>query len=365
MSFITIDKKAVTQEDGAALLEQTYALSDPFGVPVGQVRPDDFEPFDTNLSAYAQYKLRIRNVIKVEPIAKKYIYNVSEESRPYIDMSTEKTIAQLVVALHDPMIGYKANARPYYEKGFGGHAHNYDPKTYKPPRSAIIFTPSLHASGTGMVSFFLNTVLEKPLPGSNEQWQFKTAWHEIAHAAGAGEPQAEVISAVVDRKAFENSDEIRVWADYRALGSVFCEDARVLQKYGWPMVEANDYIAGLSDAAVDCLDEVQIRDIRFQKFDHLAESVHNVGVKLKRAAGVEAFGSRDFGALQQSALEVRRGKGLGEVERRILTRFALACQRISTGVDAYGDGASLIDEELLDSECARPMTFTSGEFVPE
>ncbi len=44
MSFIQVDKKAVTEEEGQALIEQTYALMRPLGTATMFIQPKDFEP---------------------------------------------------------------------------------------------------------------------------------------------------------------------------------------------------------------------------------------------------------------------------------------------------------------------------------
>ena len=43
MSLIQIDKKAATEAEAQAILKASYALFDPFGIPVLHIKPEDIQ----------------------------------------------------------------------------------------------------------------------------------------------------------------------------------------------------------------------------------------------------------------------------------------------------------------------------------
>lgn|GEM_PF-2723350 len=92
---------------------------------------------------------------------------------------------------------------------------------------------------------------------------------------------------------------------------------------------------------------------------------HEIGKRLRRKAGVEAFKARDFEALECAALEVCKDEDFGKEEQQILKRFALACRRFSVGEYAYTHEEGFVPEELLDSELGEALTFKPGGYVPD
>lgn len=380
MSVLTINKKAITEDDGQRLIDQTCALRTPLGVPTEFIRPEEFEgyvhnfkkPFlKTLFSAFSDLSAQWNATKKGLSFLNHG--GVGQEHPKSLDYSIGVS-AEILNKARDPRKKYFADSLRIPEEQFEEHAHCYSPDTYRQPKSNLVKSFSGEVSSKNLMEKALQIEsLDNPLPGTDAQLQFFVLWHEIAHGVGAGEPQADAMAAVVTRQAFESSYVLRAWSDYRALETMlYCaepDDSKnikgIAEQYGWPTVEVVDHVARLPQVTIDQMSEDDIRNIRFQKFDHMTESVLEIGRRLREKTGEEAFKARDFGALERAALDVCEDEDFGAKEQQILKRFALACRRFSVGEEAYTNEEELTPEELLESERAQPLTFMPGEHIPE
>lgn len=379
MSLLQINKKVITEEDGQLLIDQTCSMRAPLGTPTEFIRPEEFDrcsvkpknPYLSLLtSCFSTLRMEWKAIKKTSSFLSQGGYGREHSRSEELSVGVSGEIISKVV---DPRKKYLADSSSIFEEGFEKKAHYYSPDVYKQPKSSLIKMFPNNASCKDMMGHALKaSFMKRSFPGFDAQVQLFVLWHEIAHGAGAGEPQADAIAAVVNRQAFEDHNVLRVWSDYRALSTILdcshpnkAEVIEGLGKYGWPTVEAVDYIGGLPQATIDQMSEGDIKNIRFQKFDHMTESVLDIGGRLRRKAGEEAFKARDFEALERTALELCDDEDFGVKEQQILKRFALACRRFSVGEGAYTNEEELVTEELLGSEGAEPLSFTPGEHIPD
>ncbi|PCJ99076.1 MAG: hypothetical protein COA45_06435 [Zetaproteobacteria bacterium] len=360
-SLVQVDKQVATQAEDSHILDEVRSLSAPLGIPTLVLMQEDF--------SVCNY--RPLDIGRMErALAKSF-----DISFPNIDASSQgkaiiknnaivRVSSKLVEFLSDKTV-FNASAYRVKSPGFPNFADNYDPEEYKQPLASFVIAPRSDMQGNNFLVSLRNSKNYVPeLPGSAEQWQYKALWHEIAHGAGAGEPQADAISSVMCRKSFEDNSVIKANADARALNNIFhYSDNNEVEKYGWGMVEANDYIVNLPDKTINDMSEYQIRDIRFQKFDPLSDSVRNVG-KLLQNLESEAFKNRDLAALAITAQKLYDDPNVKGDEKQILNRFLLACERVSIGDAAYDDNNRNVHSRSLQSEHNDPITFERGEHMP-
>lgn len=158
-----------------------------------------------------------------------------------------------------------------------------------------------------------------------------TLWHEYAHGTGAGEPQADKMAAVVFIKSVGPNGFLPLWADTRALETIVSKDNQdLLDKYGWPMVEAVDSVIENYETAVK-MPFPEIKTLRCERYDH-------------KTAAVQAFADQMFASvscntlanLEEFSVDFARAAHPDDPRRRIASRFALAAWRLSQGPAAYG-----------------------------
>ncbi len=389
MSFIQVDKKAITEEEGQALIEQTYGLMCPLGTATMFIQPKDFEP----------HWLEKLPTILQNPLVgfsnnKDIRDQLTEQTRQfYLDghlshLDSEPR-EEAVRGLHDDIkhnadLVLKSRLTPSEIKHMGAlrHLDDYNPPhtikadAYKPPIRSVIMLPFEQVNGDVLHRRLLRqdeTDVTPTRPGMNEQYHFNALWHEIGHGTGAEEPQTETIAAIVTRKAFEDSTCLSAFADLRAHRAVLRhdnidKDSHIMvperEVYGWPMVEVNDYIQGLPQETIDAMSEEDLINIRHQPFAHLGNSVRMVAALL-RDNFEEAWVTGDLKQLGTAAGEIKNSPFLKDDEKQIAARFQLACERLYYGALAYEEGNDFIDDELLESERKQPLTFKPGEFIPE
>lgn len=351
MTLLQIDRKAVTQTDAAELLEASVALSDPFGVPTVVFRSEEY-----SASVIDRYKTAKRVDRRFEEASagnpSLHIYGAFMGERVFGYLGEFGRGQTIFNAVSIPCKTMNSNERD---------AHHYEPEKFMPPEMNVVVLPSIKVTMSQLRTEFDYRVDHHNLPGSPEQWQFRTIWHEFAHGAGAGEPQADAMAAAVMRKAFKGRDVLMAQADHRAFRSLFhYSNVEVRQEYGWGVVEAVDYVAALPNSVIDNLSENEIRDMRFQKFETMEERIERLGRILQEVDGYR-FRIEDPAFFVNVVDNLYGSADFDDIDRRILQRFQLACARIPRGKDAYAEG---LNTELLAVTKQKPLTFTP-EYMPE
>ena len=371
------------------MIDQTYGLTHPLGIATIFVDPKNFEPH------WLEKMPRIlRNPLIGFSNNQGLRDQLTEQVRQfYVDGNLDhleseprgEAIRELYadVKQHADLV-LKSRLDPTSLKYMGALRHQDDynsPHTikadaYKPPIRSVVMLPFEQVNGDVLHKRLLRLDDKDVLPsrpGMNEQYHFNAIWHEIGHGTGAEEPQTETIAAIVTRKAFSDSTSLKAMADLRAHRAVLRhdhidDDSHLIiperEVYGWPMVEANDYVLRLPQETIDAMDEGDLINIRHQPFSHLGSSVRMVATML-RDHNPEAWITEDLESLGNAAGEIKNSPFLKDDEKQIAVRFQLACERLRLGSVAYEDGNEFIDAELLESEYQEPLTFKPGEYIPE
>ncbi|MCB9991612.1 MAG: hypothetical protein H6867_09660 [Rhodospirillales bacterium] len=109
-----------------------------------------------------------------------------------------------------------------------------------------------------------------------------------------------------------------------------------LLKYGWPMVEVNDEVASMPDSYIDGLGEQDIKAYRFESFEHKVDDVLAVREMLQNAV-VDARTIESLKPVHRRVVKLdnKPPAKINDTQRQIISRTALAAERILTGPSAY------------------------------
>ncbi len=371
MSFLVqIDRIKAEGADPKDILDHSMAQTEMFGIRTVAFRQADFEGF-TDESRLESIKEKTGFILEhYRSEQRKYAFSRARDDSEAVNRSISQTTQTIY-----------GKAWIGYFQGYGDFADRYNADAYPDPYYGIVIAPPKIMTANNFAHFVLQKELE-PLPSIPDVIQAKAVWHEYAHVTGAGEPQADAISTVLCKRAFNNvayqeDQTTKIFSDLRAVNSVFRFDREddYNTKYGWPMVEANDYIDHMPQSLIQNFTEAQIKNIRFQQFDPLEGYIYQIGSALRREAkkrvesGTDernAFIFKDFKPLADMVDDVAQEGYLQSKEKQqILKRFQLAVLRLEHGAQAYGAGNGLISEDIQNSEKNQPITFTPGAFIPE
>lgn len=390
MSIIQIDKKAVTEEDARAILDATYGLKDPLGIPTLFLRPEQFSPHW--LERWPPFlKAALKDTVAVSDKIENEVKHAVDDflksgaldqlgridgavSRVHLQAATDKYASAIAQTRLNPHLDRAVTYIQYVDLRKPQHSDSFD---YESPLHATIIAPHANVTAYNVIHNMIEGAkgLAQDLPGTNAQFQFNQLWHEIGHGVGADEPQTESIAAVMTRRAINGTAVLEVSADARAVRSIFRhamdrrdsrEMSRIVperEKYGWPMVEVNDHIATLPEETIATLTEDQIIAMRFQPFDHKGETVKQVADALK-AADSRGYRTRDLHTLEQTAQKILKSGALDANGHQILERFQLATHRLTIGIAAYMPAHEDIEAQIERIKTKPPVTFTPGEWIP-
>lgn len=190
-----------------------------------------------------------------------------------------------------------------------------------------------------------------PLLKDNKSWRYFELFHELAHVAGAREPQADHIANIFCRRAFPDEPTPWIQSDIRALEAVAlatqlaagkAEDPEdtidSIEKYGWPMVVANDAVNAMPQDDVATLNEAEILARHNDLYQQNSDRLFQLGVLIRQAGLSEQILSGKTDDIRRAArtLERRIAVLTDDTEiRHIAGRFSLAARRIHAGAAAY------------------------------
>ncbi len=381
MSLLQIDKKAITQDDARALVDQTYGLIYPLGVPTVHLKPQDFKPHwvehvpsfcrDDFASAvltlptnYGKAEMRagVENLIK---------YGHLDRHPPHVidDVLNRKqfSIGHDIIRsrLYDKNM--HMYALPTYYSQQEGHDQDDAYGDDADPVLNFIVSPGANANMHDHISGLANvpiSSLATSLPGYVEQHNFFYLWHEIGHGIGATEPQTEMIASIVSRQSFEDTAFMAMNADARAVHSMVNSSEYITNLYGWPLVEVSDYVRHMPESRLSEIDEHDLRDLAYVEFDHLKDTVKEARNLIRSSAGGYcAIRNRDLLGMDAYAGAAYYTKDMSDGARQLLQRFRLACERLTLGKVAYEEPENYVSQELLDSEKKAPMTFDPDDII--
>ena len=292
------------------------ALIDPLGVSILSLKPEDFQDDLEHLDA--RLHDRIDNFVaalsKGDPAKTKELEEAIADGCKWIPASLAKSAGKR--DYKDGHAGWMKNAAG---ESLGGMIVEPREDNYSFLGSAADLTQ-------------ISKEQFQPVDVSVAQGRFLTHWHEVAHCAGAyDEPNADKIGAIMARKAFPGSPMLQVYADMRALDTLFSvnsdDPAGRLNRYGWAMVEAVDSVIAMPPDKIKNMDEKEILSFRTEPFDRKNDAVRKVW---------EAVDKAEPGVLKErnllkAAVALRKALTDGGLDdpdaRRMADRFLIAAER--------------------------------------
>lgn len=333
--MLQIHKQAITEQDAEAILDASYLVRKPFGVPVMFVDPQDYKPKKffgiplPRLMSKHRIATQLQNtVMQCDPPSPSL--SMGRLRRMIEDRGYSEDTGQLVQdEIMNALTDYRRDHNPYMASAYA----------LAEPRMAIVFHARIPnvAEAEAADTLHLDPQNLPPLPGHNAEHHFITLWHEIAHSiAGFNEAGADYTSAMMYRHAFANPRLLNYQGDLRAANMVFIHQSRpALEDYGWSCVEAFDRVAAMKARP----SREDVYQAGCQSYDYptrpRVEAIQAVGKKLS-AQFTQAYCNRDLAALAEGAAGLAvSGTLLTSDEIAIARRFAVAVRRLSIGRDAY------------------------------
>ncbi len=328
--MLTVTKQAATEAEAEAILDASYLVQKPFGVPVMFVDPVDYPtqkflgiPLPRLLQKRGIEKKLAKTILQCDPSPT--ISSDLIEDRGYISEAREKISGSILRTIKD---------YHYYDDRYLALAF-----PIAAPRISVAF----YSRVTDVLSEELPRALNMSrdrfpsLPGTNAHHHFIALWHEIAHSvSGANEAGADLTSAFVYRHAFRDTSVLKFQGDLRATHLVMQHTNPVSREsYGWSCVEAFDSVAAMKTPPT--WDEVyQVGSTSFDAVNNTRDVViEQVGSTLKKQCW-EAFRTRDLEKLSGAAESMaENGTFQSDDAKMIARRFALATRRLSQGITAY------------------------------
>lgn len=344
MALLQIAKKAISPDDAQKLVEATFSLRNPLGVPTIFFQPHEFDQAKNIKDILAIVNPRLQAFSASPEFA--HIYSGKEDVfSAHADTGYVRTLLRYVHTGET-----MPECRPLTHRKFTDFADRYARREYIQPLYNVVI-----AGNSLQQDFMKGQNVELPF-----SLHFLSEWHEIAHGTGAGEPQADLMSGCVTMKAFEDP-RIIIWqADKRAYDAVnLADNPMYRERFGWAVVDANDYLAAQDQKRVLGLNEEQIRAMRFVHFQSLSETLQRVSQAIiRREAEMAQSGSKT--SRVEAIMDLAQTEFKDDPAASYMTkRFALARLRLPRGLAGYtgqlagrieppgGKYPSLIDEPEL------------------
>ncbi len=321
--MMIVTRKIACEADAEEILEESYLVQRPLGVPTLIIDPADYAP--EILPSGTSANMRDAVSTRLHQFLMTDLAMSDPQSGAYIEskQGMEQTLS-IVNKISAALSGNRlvAHALPHVEEPY------YN--VIICPRIADVATKIMTGS-LGMKEEFVSD-----LPGTDAEWNFIKLWHEFGHGLfGGREDKADKVSAYAYFYAYQKKEPIIVLADIRAAQAVIWHNKpRFLGKYGWPLVSILDQ--AINEPPPQSWDQV-LKAINQADpvSDDYAEDTCAVGFCLHTLAE-RAFQNRDFETLAHTA-ETMANQGLLVKERQIMLaqRFAIAARRLSAGIPAY------------------------------
>ncbi len=192
---------------------------------------------------------------------------------------------------------------------------------------------------------------DDPLIGNNAEWSLSLLFHELAHLIGAGEPQADKISALFCRRLMPGTSAPAIMADIRAVTAIISATALAthrtknardavldhLKLYGWQMVQAGDSALALPAHTVTTMTDAEIVGCRFERYDPCPSAILELGTMAKDTRLSSLFSSRHIQDVVAGARELVEKTACSRTsEVHVMARrIALGARRLAEGEKAY------------------------------
>jgi|GEM_PF-3667395 len=355
--FLTVRKKAATKADAQKLLTQSLTLRNPFGIPTILVEQEKIRRGIEVRSAF-------KKAVTDKPVFPRYWGSLpyGEEghnlNRYYRDVFNDparfpaeqgaklyKMATRLLfdnddlecIYIQDGFSEFSLVDRVRQHDGKIANPDEYQADQYIDPTSNIVVVAKHAVSGRRFLADLLmvpeKTV--KPMPGDHEQLKFFGLWHEYAHGTGAGEPQADMMAALMYRKFFKDQALLPMISDTRFIASVLQYDCTMMRTNYYAMDEAIDFVIAMDQADIDAMSMDDIKAMRFKKFEKNEEAIVSAGSELEEA-GVEAFNTCHLPLLEDLSKELAQKHAQSDDPTGgVLQRFHRATRRLNIGLPIY------------------------------
>jgi hypothetical protein len=335
MSLLQVQKKAETDGEIEALIQETLRLQSPFGVPTLFLTESDF--YNVNFASPDAHK-KIRKQIR------KKIADADDEFRMAYYVIRDNYGAELTLSLNKLNLSqsvyttFSSNSTarglcqtvPSSVRFFHGFAHEYPPEIFNDPLLSFIIMP-------------LKSKEQDPMSAYKNHLDFSVLWHEIGHTIQAGEPHADMISVIMTRRHLKPSFIAAYRADYRALTSFAgTTNEFYLKNINWHVIDAMDYTAKLPQKTIDTINADQIKSLRLLKYrptyEPFMQSCTSMLKKMNGSPWLQSFHDDCNQLVDASEHFLKKwADRKGTPEYAIVQRFNLAATRLSIGADAYKD----------------------------
>lgn len=329
MSALTVSKKEIKQTPPPSL-DRFYGVTEAYGVPVLVVDPAGYEGIDPD--APAEKSLRdifqfIRShcddrpetlKLNLESInnIKGHLEGIAASAKIFDQTLVERTRQQL-------KDGEKLNQIDY-------------------PKAGVVLLRN-DAYEVAFDSF-------EHVWGSREQHMDFIIEHEFAHLIYAGEPQADMITALKSLQKYNDPKLVSTWADRRAVYAVNVHRSLEPDEHDWTVTDGDDYINALSPDFIANLTEEEIINARMQKFSNVERMVRVLYDNLNCE---RQFKTKNWPDLARHARNFSGRTDISSELQQVSARFALAALRLSTE-DAYCDPE--IVEDFFDYNTFREVS---------
>lgn len=258
--------------------------------------------------------------------------NFGQETK---EKNARKLFAQLGIArLMNPGMmdmAYMPVEKADIEKGM--FAHQQGPGQYKDRKGAVIIYDKQDSNpeqALGKMLGFRSGEMA-PLNGKPEDLSALVLEHELAHVSGAGEPQADAMSAVQYMRLTGRDDMVKFFADFRAISAVWSEvmiqgaekmakkkgrglfglkgmlrdkmlkwQRNMSSRYGWGCVEALDEQLKRGVQGAKSMREDEIHDMRFKRYGGDKWPLRMLGELVHKHAGASPLNAQGMKALVKS-----------------------------------------------------------------
>lgn len=331
--MLHVTKRAASEADSKAILEASYRVQSPFGVPILLVDPDKYTrktflgiPLP-RLGLKNRIHRELKNVLAqcTAPTAAPSNAVKLIDDRGYFNYTPEILERKIISILKECEID------PSEAVAFA--------LPNESPRVSVTMLREAKDVANQTMRNVLGANKNKTLdyPGYDTQYNFIALWHEHAHSvSGTNEAGAEKIAALMSRYAFEDCTFLAVQADMRAVHSIIrYNNEEMLSLYGWPCVEVIDDALALETPPT----WEEIKKLGETSYDtpHCArlETINTVGTVFNKKSALP-FMFRDLKTMADTADECLQQQSLTTPEEiMIAERFALAARRLSIGKAAY------------------------------
>jgi len=171
------------------------------------------------------------------------------------------------------------------------------------------------------------------LPGTAAHWSTWVLEHEMAHTAGAGEAQADIMAAAHYIRTFDDTSLTTAIADIRAVNAVTRHTIdSYSDTYGWTPVAALDALMAKGTDSIKTLNDTDIHNLRFEHFDGRRKDVDDFADTLARCELQHGrMRKLSFKTLLAEAEKLLQGDKLKNKPgaQEIGQRFVMALRRLS------------------------------------